>query len=94
MEEVRTDYNGIKIIQQLVVHLKGQSREIFDSRFFSRINSPWVTDYHPKIFTNLVSILQRYSQICVDSALCCIARSRPEKFELYFMLSCIARSQR
>jgi hypothetical protein len=40
--------------------LKGQSQEIFDPRFFSPIKSPEVTDYHPKIFSNLVSILQKY----------------------------------
>jgi hypothetical protein len=35
-----------------VTLLKGQSHEIFDPLFFSPIKSPYVTDYHPKIFLN------------------------------------------
>jgi hypothetical protein len=53
---------------------RGQCREIYDPKFFSQINSPWVTDYHPKIFSNLVSMLPKYSGILVDSVLCDIAR--------------------
>jgi hypothetical protein len=48
--------------------LKGQSHKIFDPRLFLPIKSPKVTDYHPKIFSNLVSTLPRY--------ICCIAESR------------------
>jgi hypothetical protein len=42
--------------------LKGQSHEIFDPRFFSPIKSPYVTDYHPKIFSNSVLISPRYRE--------------------------------
>jgi hypothetical protein len=57
--------------------LKGQSHKIFDPWFFSPIKSSKVSDYHPKIVLNLVSISLRYRyRECVDSALCRIAESR------------------
>jgi hypothetical protein len=34
--------------------LKGQSHEIFDSRFFSLINPTWVNDQRVKIFLHMV----------------------------------------
>jgi hypothetical protein len=43
----------------MCLNLKGQSHEIFDPRFFSPSKSPYVTDYHPKIFSNSVSISPR-----------------------------------
>jgi hypothetical protein len=44
----------------------------FRSSVFCTNNPPWVTDNHPKIFSNLVSISPRCSRICVDSVLCSI----------------------
>jgi hypothetical protein len=38
--------------------LKGQSHEIFDPRFFSRINPTWVTDQRVKIVLHMVANLQ------------------------------------
>jgi hypothetical protein len=32
-------------------------------------------DYHPKMFLNFISILPRYSLLCVDFVLCRIASS-------------------
>jgi hypothetical protein len=43
--------------------LKGQFHEIFDLPFLSPINPSWVTDYHPYIFLNSVSISPRYSRM-------------------------------
>jgi hypothetical protein len=60
--------------------LKGQSHEIFDPLFFSLINPTWVTDHWIKIFLHMVANLQRNSRICVDSALCRIARGLKETF--------------
>jgi hypothetical protein len=56
--------------------LKGQYLEIFDPQLFLPSNPPWDTDYHPKIFLNLVSISPRYLQICVVSMLCGVATRR------------------
>jgi hypothetical protein len=48
--------------------LKRQCYEIFDPRFFSLINPLCVTDYHPKIFLNLVAISPICSRIYVNYA--------------------------
>jgi hypothetical protein len=65
--------HSIKVLKGI---LKGQSHEIFDLSFFSWINPTWVTDQQVKIFLHMVANSQRNSRICVDSALCRIARSR------------------
>jgi hypothetical protein len=69
--------------------LKGTVSRDFRPSVFLPINPPWATGYNRKIFSNLVSISQRYLQRCVDSALWRIALSRPENFDWYFTLSCI-----
>jgi hypothetical protein len=59
-------------------YLKGQSHEIFDPQFCSPSTLPRFifTDYHPKIFSNLVLISHRFLRICVDSTLCGIEGSQ------------------
>jgi hypothetical protein len=43
--------------------------------FLEPTDCPYVTDKHPEIFFNFVSISQRYTQNLVVPPLCCIARS-------------------
>jgi hypothetical protein len=56
------------------------SRDFRTSVFFSPTNLSWATDYHPKIFSNLVSIMPRYLRVqycmCQLCAICGIAQSQ------------------
>ena len=47
----------------LIDFLKGQSNEIFDVQFFSLFEPVWVTDQWVKIFSVLVEISLRYSNL-------------------------------
>jgi hypothetical protein len=70
--------------------LKGQSHEIFDPQFFSSINTPGPPDSWVKAVSNINSYSRRYSIMKIDSALCCIARSRfiVWAIQKFFVLFC------
>jgi hypothetical protein len=64
------------LVQIFILKLKGQCHEIFDPQFFSSINTPGPPDSWVKAVSNINSYSQRYLIMKIDSALCCIARSR------------------
>jgi hypothetical protein len=60
----------------LLYFLKRQCHEIFDPRFFSLNCTPGSPDSWVKTVLHIDSNSRSYSTTKIDSALCCIARSR------------------
>jgi hypothetical protein len=81
--------------------LKGIVYRDFRPSVFSPINPPWVTDYHPKIFPNLVLVRPDIREYVCATALRSILHNRDSflwciawrKFDENFTLSYIARNR-